>query len=82
MTKSAEFKRLRKERTGFKLEAAKKRFQNEGLRIVGETGNSIIVYVGLRKVEYFPFTERHTDFGRGSVRGLDNFIALCKKCST
>lgn len=82
MTKSAEFKRLRKERTAVKMEAAKKRFLEKGVRIVGYTGNSIIVYVGLRRVEYFPFTERHTDFGRGSVRGLDNFIALCKKCST
>ncbi len=80
MTKSAEFKRLRKERTGVKLEVAKKRFQKEGFRIVGETGNSIIIYVGLRKVEYFPFTEKHTDFGRGAVCGLDNFIDLCKKC--
>lgn len=79
MTKSSEFKRLRQERTSRKLEQAKARFRDEGLRIIGETNNSILIYVGLRKVEYFPFTERHTDFGRGSVRVLDNFIALCKQ---
>ena len=61
------------------MEQAKKRFRQEGLRIVGETNNSIYLYVGLRKVEYFPFTERHSDFGRGHTRGLDNFINLCKQ---
>ena len=79
MSHSEEFKRLRKEWTERKTEAARKRFLEEGFRIISEGYGEITLLVGCYKVKYFPFTERHTDFNRGSVRGLDNFIKLCKR---
>ena len=79
MSKSAEFKRLRAMWTEKKTETARKRFLEEGFRILSESVGEITLLVGCYKVKYFPFTERHTDFNRGSVRGLDNFINLCKR---
>jgi len=79
MSKSAEFKRLREKLTEHKTEVARKRFLEEGFRIIKESYGEIVLLVGCYKVSYFPFTEKHTDFNRGYVRGLENFINLCKK---